>query len=88
MAYAAVDVVSDVAKEDTILFYHRFDSSVSLYRIQVDELGDLSSSVELSLGQLVKEKYNADFFILDQYPSAIRPFYTMPSPTDPLYSNR
>jgi aspartyl/asparaginyl-tRNA synthetase len=35
----------------------------------------------------VKEKYNADFFILDQYPSAIRPFYTMPSPTNPLYSN-
>ena len=54
---------------------------------QVDELADLSSSLELTLGELVKAKYNADFYILDQYPSAIRPFYTMPSPTNPLYSN-
>ena len=55
---------------------------------QVDELADLSSSMELILGELVKEKYNADFFMLDQYPSAIRPFYTMPSPSNPLFSNR
>ena len=55
---------------------------------QVDDLADLSSSIELTLGELVKAKYNADFFILDQYPSAIRPFYTMPSTTNPLYSNR
>jgi aspartyl-tRNA synthetase len=54
----------------------------------VDELGDLSSAIELSLGELVKAKYDADFFILDQYPSAIRPFYTMPSAENPLYSNR
>lgn len=54
----------------------------------MDDLADLSSSIELTLGELVKAKYNADFFILDQYPSAIRPFYTMPSTTNPLYSNR
>ena len=51
-------------------------------------MADLSSSLELILGELVKVKYNADFFILDQYPSAIRPFYTMPSPSNPLFSNR
>ena len=53
----------------------------------VDELADLSSAIELKLGDLVKEKFNADFYILDQYPSNIRPFYTMPSPSNPLYSN-
>ena len=45
---------------------------------QVDELADLSSALELTLGELVKQKYKADFYMLDQYPSAIRPFYTMP----------
>ena len=54
---------------------------------EVDELADLSSSIELKLGELVKEKFDADFYILDQYPSSIRPFYTMPHPTNPLYSN-
>jgi aspartyl/asparaginyl-tRNA synthetase len=56
--------------------------------VQVDEMADLSSALELTLGDLVKEKYKADFFILDQYPLAIRPFYTMPSATNPLFSNR
>jgi len=55
--------------------------------IQVDDMADLSSAVELQLGQLVKDKYNADFFILDQYPSAVRPFYTMLNATNPLFSN-
>lgn len=45
--------------------------------MDIDE--DLSSAIELKLGELVKSKYNADFFILDQYPLKIRPFYTMPS---------
>jgi aspartyl-tRNA synthetase len=53
----------------------------------IDEYGDLSSSLELSLGSLIKEKYDADFYILDQYPSAIRPFYTMVNQTNPLFSN-
>lgn len=51
-------------------------------------MADLSSSLELTLGELVKEKYKSDFFILDQYPLAIRPFYTMPSAANPLFSNR
>ena len=55
--------------------------------VEADEQGDLSSTVELQLGQLVKEKYSADFFILDQYPSAVRPFYTMPNAQDPRFSN-
>jgi aspartyl-tRNA synthetase len=54
---------------------------------EVDELADLSSALELTLGDLVKAKYGADFYILDQYPSGIRPFYTMPSASNPLYSN-
>jgi aspartyl/asparaginyl-tRNA synthetase len=36
---------------------------------------------------LVKEKYNTDYYILDKFPLAIRPFYTMPDAEDPTLSN-
>lgn len=52
-----------------------------------DEMGDLTGAMELTLGKIVKEKYGTDFFILDKYPSNIRPFYTMPDPDDDRYSN-
>lgn len=52
-----------------------------------DEMGDLNGAMELALGSAVKEKYGTDFFILDKYPSVIRPFYTMPDPDDGRYSN-
>ena len=42
---------------------------------------------ELGLGKVVKEKYGTDFFILDKYPMDVRPFYTMPDPANPKFSN-
>ncbi|KAH0563295.1 hypothetical protein GP486_002135 [Trichoglossum hirsutum] len=42
---------------------------------------------ERHLGRLVRAKYDTDFYILDQFPLAVRPFYTMPSPLDPKLSN-
>ncbi|GIL88257.1 hypothetical protein Vretimale_14134 [Volvox reticuliferus] len=53
----------------------------------VDPFGDLNTELERSLGRIVKEKYGTDFFILHRYPSAVRPFYTMPCADDPAYSN-
>lgn len=52
-----------------------------------DELQDLNGAMELALGATVKEIYGTDFFMLDKYPSTIRPFYTMPDPNDSRYSN-
>lgn len=57
------------------------------YGDSIDPLGDLNTEVERALGKLVADKYGTDFFILKRYPSAIRPFYTMPDPQDPRYSN-
>ncbi|EFJ52967.1 hypothetical protein VOLCADRAFT_72624 [Volvox carteri f. nagariensis] len=54
---------------------------------EVDPLGDLNTELERALGKIVKEKYGTDFFILHRYPSAVRPFYTMPCADDPTYSN-
>ena len=31
-------------------------------------------------GNIVLEKFETDFFIMDKYPLSIRPFYTMPDP--------
>jgi aspartyl-tRNA synthetase len=35
----------------------------------------------------VKEKYGTDFYMMDKYPLAARPFYTMPDPSNPKWSN-
>ena len=52
-----------------------------------DEFDDLSTPTEKKLGELVKAKYGTDFYILHQYPVQARPFYTMPNPEDPRYTN-
>lgn len=37
---------------------------------------DLATRAEIRLGELVKEKYKTDYFILDKFPASARPFYT------------
>lgn len=32
----------------------------------------------------MKAKYDTDYFIIDKFPLALRPFYTMPDPEDPV----
>jgi aspartyl-tRNA synthetase len=48
---------------------------------------DLSTENEKKLGELVKAKYQTDFFFMDKYPLDVRPFYTMPCPHNPKASN-
>merc|ERR1719187_2898654 len=55
--------------------------------VEMGDEEDLSTPSEKLLGRLVKAKYDTDFFILDKFPLAVRPFYTMPDPTDARYSN-
>lgn len=55
--------------------------------VEIGPEEDLSTPAEKLLGRLVKAKYDTDFYILDKYPLAVRPFYTMPDPQDPLLSN-
>ncbi|CAD6240651.1 unnamed protein product [Miscanthus lutarioriparius] len=54
---------------------------------ELEPMGDLTTEAEKVLGRLVKEKYGTDFYILHRYPLAVRPFYTMPCPDNPAYSN-
>ena len=48
---------------------------------------DLHTRDEIRLGELVKEKYKTDFFVLDKFPASARPFYTMLDPTDDSKTN-
>ncbi|KAF9174392.1 aspartate--tRNA ligase dps1 [Mortierella sp. AD011] len=67
-----------------------YKDAVALLRengIEMGDYDDLSTEVERKLGQLVKEKYHTDFFMLDKFPLEVRPFYTMPDPNNPKYSN-
>ncbi|KAK8737578.1 hypothetical protein OTU49_004548 [Cherax quadricarinatus] len=67
-----------------------FKEGVALLKeagIEMEETEDLSTPNEKLLGRLVKAKYDTDFYILDKYPLAVRPFYTMPDPNNPKWSN-
>ncbi|CAF1120821.1 unnamed protein product [Adineta ricciae] len=55
--------------------------------VQMGSEDDLTTENERILGGIVKKKYHTDFYILDKYPLAVRPFYTMPDPNNPKYSN-
>lgn len=55
--------------------------------VEIGEEEDLSTPAEKLLGKLIKAKYDTDFYILDKYPLAVRPFYTMPDPQNPKISN-
>ncbi|KAI0094667.1 hypothetical protein BDY19DRAFT_913939 [Irpex rosettiformis] len=52
-----------------------------------ENLDDIDTENEKRLGALVKAKYDTDYFIIDKFPMALRPFYTMPDPEDPTLSN-
>lgn len=47
---------------------------------------DLSTETEKKLGELVKEKYKTDFYIMHKYPESARPFYTMLDKNDPNFT--
>ncbi|KRT80426.1 tRNA synthetase, partial [Oryctes borbonicus] len=55
--------------------------------VEIGPEDDLSTPAEKLLGRLVKAKFDTDFYMLDKYPLAVRPFYTMPDPNDPKKSN-
>ena len=64
-----------------------FPDAVAMLRengVTIGDFDDLSTETERVLGRLVKEKYHTDFFMLDKFPEAVRPFYTMPDPARPV----
>eukprot|EP00013_Stygamoeba_regulata_P020200 CAMPEP_0177650362 /NCGR_PEP_ID=MMETSP0447-20121125/11900_1 /TAXON_ID=0 /ORGANISM="Stygamoeba regulata, Strain BSH-02190019" /LENGTH=574 /DNA_ID=CAMNT_0019153223 /DNA_START=197 /DNA_END=1921 /DNA_ORIENTATION=+ len=63
---------------------------VSLLRgagVEMGDLDDMDTPSEKLLGKLVKAKYGVDFYLVDEFPTNIRPFYTMIKEEDPNYTN-
>lgn len=54
--------------------------------IDVEE-EDLSTRNEIRLGELVKEKYKTEYYVLDKFPANARPFYTHKDPDNPKWTN-
>ncbi|KAK3349136.1 hypothetical protein B0T25DRAFT_236019 [Lasiosphaeria hispida] len=51
------------------------------------EFEDLSTRAEIRLGELVKKKFQTDYYIIDKFPASARPFYTHPDPDDERFTN-
>ena len=47
---------------------------------------DLSTPDEMRLGELVREKYETDYYVLDKFPASARPFYTAKDEEDPNFT--
>ncbi|KAK9868673.1 hypothetical protein WJX84_003198 [Apatococcus fuscideae] len=54
---------------------------------EAQPLEDLSTELERELGKIIKKQHNTDFYIIQRFPMGVRPFYTMPDPEDPKWSN-
>mmetsp|Transcript_34343 Transcript_34343/g.75084 ORF Transcript_34343/g.75084 Transcript_34343/m.75084 type:complete len:595 (-) Transcript_34343:254-2038(-) len=48
---------------------------------------DLSTEDERVLGEVVHRAIGEDYYIIDKFPRAVRPFYTMPDPDNKTWSN-
>jgi aspartyl-tRNA synthetase len=48
---------------------------------------DMSTPQEKALGELVRKKFKTDFYVLDKFPTAARPFYALPDPENPNVTN-
>ena len=67
-----------------------FSEAISLLQKSGSTIGDLddfSTEDEKKLGNIVKEQYKTDLYVVTQYPSQVRPFYTMPNSQDERYAN-
>uniref|UniRef100_A0A7S1T7F6 aspartate--tRNA ligase n=1 Tax=Compsopogon caeruleus TaxID=31354 RepID=A0A7S1T7F6_9RHOD len=75
------------AGENLILQFHEGIRMLREDGVEIEDFSDLNTEQEKRLGKLVREKFDTDFYFLTRFPSAIRPFYTMPEAGNSRYSN-
>lgn len=54
---------------------------------QASEFEDIGTRAEIRIGELVKEKYHTDYYIIDKFPASARPFYTQLDAEDKRFTN-
>lgn len=80
-----ITYVLEKTKTDKLIFPQQpliinFKQGVELLRengFQQDPMSDIGSVNEKRLGNIIKDKYGSDVYVLMEYPESARPFYTM-----------
>ncbi|QPH12034.1 hypothetical protein C2857_004063 [Epichloe festucae Fl1] len=72
--------------EETLIM--NFEDGIKMLRDDGRDvpMEDLSTPDELRLGELVREKFGTDYYVLDKFPASARPFYTLKDPEDPFWT--
>jgi len=76
----------EISATPLILTYQEGVKMLREANVKIGDFEDLSRKNEFKLGQLVKEKYKSDLFILCEYPWDVRPFYTKKHQTKKGYT--
>ena len=61
-----------ITEKPLIIHWHEAMDMLESSGLEPNRNDDLSGQDELLLGKLVRDKYETDFFALDQYPAAVR----------------
>lgn len=69
-------------EKTVILTYREGLATLREDGVDIEQDADINTENEKRLGRLVKMKHGTDYYILDKFPIALRPFYTMPDATD------
>lgn len=72
--------------EETLIL--NFEDGIQMLRDDGRDvpMEDLSTPDEMRLGELVREKYGTDYYVLDKFPASARPFYTHKDPENPFWT--
>merc|ERR1712137_471512 len=65
-------------KKDTLVLNYTEAHELLTAAGQETPQDDFSTANEKALGKIVKEKFGTELYIVDKWPVAARPFYTMP----------
>jgi len=63
-----------------------FTEHLESVKIHAEE-EDISTEDEKILGQVIAKELGEEFYIIDKFPKAVRPFYTMADPNDARWTN-
>merc|ERR1711964_797085 len=85
-AKAPAYIKKDLASAKSNFEVQKFTSYLETLK-EKEETEDLSTEDERVLGRVIHDEYGQDFYIIDKFPSEVRPFYTMEDPDDPTWSN-
>jgi len=75
-----------ISAEEDPLVVEKLKARLESVRAHADT-EDIGTEDEKLLGDIVAELHKQDFYIIDKFPMAVRPFYTMPDPNDANFSN-